>query len=95
MDCRCAHAFMYHIKQVFRESMSVCVTMYPTQCERDGAVKEVEGGPFKLNSHPGDIFDENPYQSDKGRHMCFMLWIRVHQPQNCLEVTYYVTCISL
>ena len=95
MDCRCVHAFMYHIKQVFRESMSVCVTVYHTQCERDGAVKEVEGGPFKLNSHPGDIFDENSYRSDKGRHMCVMLWVRVHQPQNCLEVTCYVMCISL
>ena len=95
MDCRCVHAFMYHIKQVFRESMSICVTVYPTQCERDGAVKEVEGGPSKLNSRPGDIFDENHYWSDEGMYMCVMLWVHVHQPQNCLKVTCYVTCISL
>jgi len=91
VDCRCVHAFIYHIKQLFRESMSVYVTVYPTQCERDSAVKEVEGGPFKLNSHPGDIFDESSYRSDKGKHMCVMLWVRVHQPLNCLEVTCYVT----
>ena len=70
--------------------MSVCVTVYPTQCERDGAVKEVEGGPFKLNSHPGDIFDENHYWSDEGTYMCVM-WVHVHQPLNCLEVTCYIT----
>ena len=83
MDCRCVHAFMYHIKQVFCESMSVCVTVYHTQCRRDSAVKEVEGGPFILNSRPGDIFDENPYWSDKGRYMCVMLWVHVHQPLKC------------
>ena len=62
--------------------MSVCVTVYHTQCERDGAVKEVERGPFKLNRHSGEIFDENPSHLDKGRHMYVMLWVHVHQPWN-------------
>jgi len=73
VDCRCVHAFMYHIKQVFRESMSICVTVYPTQCERDSAVKEVEGGPSKLVIQ-GTSLMRTPTGSDKGRHMCVMLW---------------------
>jgi len=94
VDCRCVHAFMYHIKQVFRESMSVCVTVYHMQCERDGAVKEVEGGPSKLVIQ-GTSLMRTATGRTRVRHMCVMLWVRVHQPQNCLKVTCYVTCISL
>ena len=45
----------------------MCLSVCPTQRERDSAVKKVKGGAFKLNSHPKDLFDENPYRSDKGR----------------------------
>jgi len=35
------------------------------QRERKDASKKVKGGPFKLNSHPNDVFDANPYKTDK------------------------------
>ena len=37
------------------------------QKENDTAKKKVKGGPLKLNTHPKDLFDENPYRSDKRR----------------------------
>lgn len=35
------------------------------QRERKEDKKQVKGGAFKLNSHPKDLFDENPYQHDR------------------------------
>ena len=35
------------------------------QRERKEAKKKEKGGPFKLSSHPKDVFDENPYHSKK------------------------------
>ena len=34
------------------------------QKERKAASKKVKGGPFKLNSHPKDAFEDNPYKTD-------------------------------
>lgn len=33
--------------------------------ERTDAKKKVKGGPFKLNSHASEYFDDKPYRSDK------------------------------
>lgn len=33
--------------------------------EHDDSKKKVKGGPFKLNNHPNDFFDGNPYRSDR------------------------------
>ena len=29
----------------------------------------MKGGPFKLNSHPKDYFEENPFKSDRGNQL--------------------------
>ena len=36
-----------------------------SQRERNEDKKQVKGGAFKLNSHPKDLFDDNPYRSDR------------------------------
>lgn len=39
--------------------------MSHAQKERKEDKKQVKGGAFKLNSHPKDLFDENPYRHDR------------------------------
>ena len=36
------------------------------QKEVESHQKKMKGGPFKLNSHPKDYFQENPFKADRG-----------------------------
>ena len=45
--------------------VSTCMLYYNMQRERTDAKKKVKGGPFKLNSHASEYFDDKPYRSDK------------------------------
>lgn len=38
---------------------------YSFQKEHKASKNKEKGGPFRLNSHPKDFFDENPYHSKK------------------------------
>ena len=43
----------------------IVTIVHDMQRERNEDKKQVKGGAFKLNSHPKDMFDENPYRHDR------------------------------
>ncbi len=45
--------------------LAIHLDQYFLQRERKAAAKKIKGGAFKLNSHPNDFFDENPYKTEK------------------------------
>ena len=41
------------------------MTICALQKENEAHKRALKGGSFKLNMHPKDLFDENPFRSDK------------------------------
>ena len=59
-------------------TMYMCGTI---QREHKAAQAKQKGGAFKLNTHPKDLFDENPYHSKKRMHSI----LRMHGDILCIH----------